>query len=140
MLALTYISKAQYRDIKKTAMTNDIAGWLETYGVGFPLKAQQYAIVEILESCWEAYKASTRHAPKDSDEFFEFITEKTVRINGTKPNTCWNHCIGEYNARATNFNRMAKKDVVPYLRDNMYTRALLYTHIKAKIGDWEDDE
>ena len=139
MIALTYMSKAQYRDIRKSCETMTLKEMYETYGICFPLKIQQYLIVDILESAWQAYKSANKnHAPKNSDDFYSWIVEEKHNVNGKGTTTIWQYGLDITNKKMTEYNERHGKTIIPELKDNELTRATLYTHIKAKIGDWEE--
>lgn len=138
MLALTYMSKAQYRDIRNSAQGFDIAELIEKYGVCAPMKAQQYMIVDIIESAWAGYKALCKgHAPKDSDAFYTWMVEEECNVNGIDDTTVWAVGLKEANRAVRKFNKNHEYQLME-IEDNAFTRATLYTHIKAKIGDWAE--
>ena len=139
MLALTYISKAQYRQINESSKSMSIQDMRDAYGVGYMAKLHQYIIVDILESAWKSYKSThDRHAPKDSDEFFDWITGEKFNVNGEGLRTLWEYGLMLANNALKGYNDKHPDKPVGLVEDNTLTQALLYTHIKAKIGDWDD--
>lgn len=138
MLALTYMSKSQYRDIKKAGESQTINQMHEKYGVCLCLKLQQFLIVDIIESAWVSYKKTEGHTPKDSDEFYHWIVEDVYNVNGQGPKTIWSYGLEIVNKKMDEVREKHPDYSIYHIDDTDYTRAVLYTHIKAKIGDWTD--
>ena len=131
------MSKAQYRKIRKASEDLDLDAMIDTYGVCWGLKLNQYHIVDIIETAWANYKRLEKHAPKDSEEFYAWITEKPFNINGQRA-TLWDYSLKAFNEKSSRIRDKYPDWHLPELSDDTYNRMVLFTHIKAKIGDWDD--
>ena len=141
MLALTYINKAQYRQLRNEANKEDydIRYMFKTYGVCTSQKVAQFMIIQSLETCWDFYKKEHKgRAPKSSDEFYNYMVAPRMNTKKGKAVSPWLICIELMNEDIDQYNETVGKSILDNVQDNAYTRAILYTHIKAKIGDWED--